>query len=220
MSKLAWDKTGERWYETGTDHVALYVQDDEGKYPKGVAWNGVTGITESPSGAEETALYADNMKYASLRSAEELDLTIEAYTYPDEFGACDGSGSPDDGISIGQQQRVPFGIVYRTKKGNDTASEKDDGYKLHLVYGCTASPSEKSYQTINDSPDAVSFSWDVKTNPVAVTGFKPTSSIVIDSTKIKKKEALTALEDILYGTAAVDARLPLPDEVIETLKNG
>ena len=220
MSKLVWDKTGERWYETGTDHVVLYPQNDEGKYPKGVAWNGVTGITESPSGAEETALYADNMKYASLRSAEELDLNIEAYTYPDEFGACDGSASPDEGISIGQQQRVPFGIAYRTKKGNDTASEKDDGYKLHLVYGCTASPSEKAYQTINDSPDAVSFSWDVKTNPVAVTGFKPTSSIVIDSTKIKKPEALAALEDILYGTAALDARLPMPDEVIETLKNG
>lgn len=220
MSKLVWDETGSRKYETGVNHGVLYPQDDTGAYPKGVAWNGLISVTESPSGAEETALYADNIKYASLRSAEQLGLTIEAYQAPEEFEACDGSAAALDGVYVGQQARQPFGFVYRTEVGNDTASTKDDGYKLHIVYGCTASPSEEQHQTINDSPDAVTMSWEVTTNPVAVKDLKPTSCITVDSTKIKKKEALAALEDILYGTAALGPRLPLPDEIISTLKNG
>ena len=195
MSKLVWDETGTRKYETGVNHGVLYPQNETGKYPKGVAWNGLTSVTESPSGAEETALYADNIKYASLRSAEQLGLTIEAYQYPEEFEACDGSAAALDGVYVGQQSRQPFGFVYRTEIGNDTASAKDDGYKLHLVYGCTASPSEEQHQTINDSPDAVSFSWEITTNPVVVEGMKPTSCITIE------------------------ARLPMPDEVFATLKN-
>lgn len=217
MSKLVWDETGSRFYETGVNHGVLYPQDESGAYPKGVAWNGLTAVTESPSGAEETALYADNMKYASMRSAETLGMTIEAYQYPVEFEECDGSAAALDGVYIGQQTRHAFGFVYRTEIGNDTASEKDDGYKLHLVYGCTASPSEAQHQTINDSPDAVSMSWEVTTNPVAVNGYKPTASITIDSTKIKDKTKLKALEDILFGAENVEPRLPLPDEVISTL---
>lgn len=219
MSKLVWDETGTRKYETGVNHGVLYPQDETGKYPKGVAWNGLTSVTESPSGAEETVLYADNIKYASLRSAEQLGLTIEAYQYPDEFEACDGSAAALDGVYVGQQNRQPFGFVYRTEIGNDTASTKDDSYKLHLVYGCTASPSEEQHQTVNDSPDAVSFSWEVTTTPVAVENMKPTSCITIDSTKITDKSKLAALEDILFGKDAVEARLPMPDEVFATLKN-
>ena len=217
MSKLVWDETGSRFYETGVTHGVLYQQDETGAYPKGVAWNGLTAVTESPSGAEETALYADNMKYASLRSAETLGMTIEAYQYPVEFEECDGSAAALDGVYIGQQTRRPFGFVYRTEIGNDTASEKDDGYKLHLVYGCTAAPSEAQHQTINDSPDAVTMSWEITTNPVAVKGYKPTASITIDSTKVKDKSKLAALEDILFGKDDVEPRLPLPDEVISTL---
>lgn len=217
MSKLVWDETGSRFYETGVAHGVLYQQDETGAYPKGVAWNGLTAVTESPSGAEETALYADNMKYASLRSAETLGMTIEAYQYPVEFEECDGSAAALDGVYIGQQTRRPFGFVYRTEIGNDTAGEKDDGYKLHLVYGCTAAPSEAQHQTINDSPDAVTMSWEITTNPVAVKGYKPTASITIDSTKVKDKSKLAALEDILFGKDDVEPRLPLPDEVISTL---
>ena len=217
MSKLVWDETGSRFYETGVTHGVLYQQDETGAYPKGVAWNGLTAVTESPSGAEETALYADNMKYASLRSAETLGMTIEAYQYPVEFEECDGSAAALDGVYIGQQTRRPFGFVYRTEIGNDTASEKDGGYKLHLVYGCTAAPSEAQHQTINDSPDAVTMSWEITTNPVAVKGYKPTASITIDSTKVKDKSKLAALEDILFGKDDVEPRLPLPDEVISTL---
>lgn len=217
MSKLVWDETGSRFYETGVTHGVLYQQDETGAYPKGVAWNGLTAVTESPSGAEETALYADNMKYASLRSAETLGMTIEAYQYPVEFEECDGSAAALDGVYIGQQTRRPFGFVYRTEIGNDTASDKDDGYKLHLVYGCTAAPSEAQHQTINDSPDAVTMSWEITTNPVAVKGYKPTASITIDSTKVKDKSKLAALEDILFGKDDVEPRLPLPDEVISML---
>ena len=213
MSKLVWDKTGERYYETGVKNGVLYIP-TEGVYSKGVAWNGLTAVTESPSGAEATALYADDMKYLSLYSAEEYGATIEAYTYPDEFAQCDGSGELAKGVSIGQQTRKPFGLCYRTTIGNDTDGN-DHGYKLHMIYGCMASPSEKAYATINDSPDAITFSWEVTTTPVSVAGFKPTASITIDSTKADPTK-LAALEDILYGKdgePGSEARLPLPDEI-------
>ena len=209
--KLVWDQTGERFYETGIDHVALYVQEG-GAYPKGVAWNGVTAITESPSGAEPTPLYADNIKYLNLMSAEELGLSIEAYQSPEEFDACDGSLSVATGVSIGQQDRVPFGLAYRTVIGNDVKNNSY-GYALHLVYGCLAAPSEKAHNTINDSPEPTTLSWEVSTTPVAVEGFKPTSSIEIDSTKADKTK-LAALEAILFGSDETEARLPLPNEVI------
>jgi K+-sensing histidine kinase KdpD len=180
-----------------------------GKYPKGVAWNGLTAVTESPSGAEATALYADDAKYLSLMSAEEFGATVEAYTYPDEFAACDGTAEIATGVLIGQQARKTFGMAYKTTLGNDTEGEAH-GYKLHIVYGANASPSEKGYKTINDSPEAISFSWEVKTTPVVVTGFKPTASLTIDSTKVDAA-MLTAIEDILFGTAEADPRLPLPD---------
>lgn len=212
MSKIIWDQVGERRYETGTDRTVLFPQGANGLYPKGVAWNGITGITESPSGAENNDLYADNIKYASLRSAETYGSTVEAYTYPDEFEECDGSASLAPGVTIGQQSRKPFGLCYRTKEGNDTLSEEDDGYKLHLVYGATASPSERNYQTLNDSPDAITFSWELTTTPVAVTNHKPTSVITISSRKVDPAK-LKQLEDILYGTETTEARLPLPDEV-------
>lgn len=211
MSKLVWDQTGERLYETGVKQGVLYPQGTDGKYPKGVAWNGLTTVTESPSGAEATPLYADDIKYLNLISTEELGGTIEAYTYPDEFAECDGSAAIATGVYIGQQPRKTFGLSYRTTLGNDVDSNAH-GYKLHLVYGALASPSEKAYATINDSPEAITFSWEFSTTPVNVNGFKPTANIVIDSTKVKA-ENLANLEKILYGDTDTEARLPLPDEV-------
>ena len=218
MSKLVWDQTGERLYETGVKKGVLYVQDSGGTYPKGVVWNGLTTVTESPSGAEATPLYADDIKYLNLMSTEELGGTIEAYTYPDEFAECDGSASIATGVLIGQQPRKTFGMAYTTTLGNDVDSNAH-GYKLHLIYGALASPSEKSYSTINDSPAAITFSWEFSTTPVNVAGFKPTANIVIDSTKATP-EKLTALEKILYGDAEVEARLPLPDEVASIMGEG
>lgn len=218
MSKIVWDKTGERLYETGVKNGVLYLQTN-GVYNNGVAWNGLTAVTESPSGAEATALYADDMKYLNLYSAEEFGATIEAYTYPDEFAECDGSKELVDGVVIGQQTRKVFGLCYRTVIGNDTDGEAY-GYKLHIIYGAMASPSEKAYATINDSPEAITFSWEITTTPVNVTGAKPTASVVIDSTKADPVK-LAALETILYGkdpttnggSDGVDPRLPLPDEL-------
>jgi hypothetical protein len=219
MSKLVWDKIGERLYETGVKQGVLYPQDLTGAYPIGVAWNGLTAVTESPSGAEASPSYADDIKYLNLMSAEEFGATIEAYTYPDEFGVCDGSAEITAGVLIGQQNRKAFGLCYRTSIGNDIEGA-DYGYKLHLIYGAMAAPSEKGYQTINDSPEAITFSWEVTTTPVPVTGFKPTAALTIDSTKVDATK-LAALEAILYGkdattepvAPAVVARLPLPDEV-------
>lgn len=216
MSKLTWDQTGNRLYETGVKMGVLYPQAAGGTYPKGVAWNGLTAVTESPSGAEPTPLYADDIKYLNLMSAEEFGATVEAYTYPDEFAECDGSASLADGVSIGQQSRKAFGLCYRTVLGNDV-DNNDYGYKLHLIYGALAAPSEKSYATINDSPEAITFSWSVTTTPVNVTGFKPTSCVTIDSTKVDK-DKLAALEVILYGSESEEARLPLPDEIAELMK--
>ena len=213
MAKIVWDKTGERLYETGVKNGVLYVQEG-GAYPKGVAWNGLTAVTESPSGAEATPLYADDIKYLNLISTEEFGATIEAYTYPDEFAACDGSAALVDGVMIGQQARKTFGLCYRTTIGNDT-NGNDYGYKLHIIYGALAAPSEKAYATINDSPEAITFSWEVTTTPVNVTGAKPTASITIDSTKADPTK-LAALEDILYGKDGEpgnEPRLPLPDEI-------
>lgn len=218
MAKLVWDEVGKRFYETGVSKCVLYLQDKEGKYPKGVAWSGITGITESPSGAEATDIYADNIKYATLRSAEILGATIEAYTSPDEWDQCDGMAEPVKGLKIGQQSRSSFGLCYRTEIGNDTSTEEDDGYKLHFIYGATASPSEKGYQTINESPEALSFSWEITTTPVNVEGYKPASSMVISSLEISEA-ALKAIEDVAYGTEEQEARLPLPDEIIEIIKN-
>lgn len=223
--KLVWDKTGEHFYETGVKNGVLYPMSASGTYPKGVAWNGLTAITESPSGAEATALYADDIKYLNLMSNEEFGATVEAYTYPDEFAECDGSASLTEGVYIGQQARKTFGLCYRTTLGND-AKGNDYGYKLHIIYGAMASPSEKAYSTINDSPDAITFSWELSTTPVAVANFKPTASLTIDSTKVNAAK-LTALEEILYGkdgtgedhtTGAVDPRLPLPDEIATLMK--
>lgn len=216
MAKLVWDKTGERLYETGVSHGVLYVQDSTGAYPTGVAWNGLTAVTESPSGAEATPLYADDIKYLELRSAEEFGATIEAYTYPKEFEACDGSAELAEGVTIGQQDRQTFGLCYRTIVGNDV-KKNDLGYKLHLIYGATASPSEKGYQTVNDSPEAITFSWEVTTTPINVDGFKPTSSLTIDSTKVDKSK-LDALEAKLYGAESAEATLPTPDEVAAIFK--
>ena len=221
--KLAWDQTGERLYETGVDRGVLYPINEENKYTPGVPWNGLTGVTESPAGAEATDLYADNIKYLSMRSAETFGATIEAYTYPDEFAECDGSAEIATGVKIGQQTRKVFGLCYRTVIGNDT-NGNDHGYLLHLIYGCTASPSEKAYATINDSPEAITFSWEVTTTPVNVEGFKATASLTIDSTKANATD-LATLEGILYGTpagaegtpAAVEPRLPLPDEVADIM---
>lgn len=213
MAKLVWDKTGDRLYETGVKNGVLYIP-TAGVYSKGVAWNGLTAVTESPSGAEATALYADDTKYLSLMSAEEFGATIEAYTYPDEFAACDGSAELADGVMIGQQKRSTFGLCYKTTIGNDTEGN-DHGYKLHIIYGAQAKPSERAYATINDSPEAITFSWEITTTPVNVTGAKPTASLVIDSTKADPSK-LAALEDILYGKdgePANEPRLPLPDEI-------
>ena len=218
MSKLVWDQTGERLYETGVKKGVLYPQASNGAYPKGVAWNGLTGVTEAPSGAEATPLYADDIKYLNLISTEELGGTIEAYTYPDEFAECDGSASIATGVYIGQQPRKAFGMSYVTTLGNDVESNAY-GYKIHLIYGALAAPSEKAYSTINDSPEAITFSWDFSTTPVSVDGFKPTASIVIDSTKVDPIK-LAALEKILYGDTEVEARLPLPNEVATTLSDG
>lgn len=217
MAKLTWDQTGERLYETGTKNGVLFVQEN-GSYPKGVAWNGLTGVTESPSGADTTDLYADDSKYLSLRSAEDFGGTIEAYTYPDEFAACDGSAEVATGVTIGQQTRKAFGLSYRTIIGND-ADGDDHGYKLHLVYGATASPSERGYATVNDSPDAITFSWEFETTPVSIgtingKAFKPAACLTIDSTKVNAAK-LAAFEEILYGSETADSRLPLPAEVIE-----
>ena len=215
MSKLVWDETGKRFYETGVNKGVLYPQAAEGTYPKGVAWNGLTAVTESPSGAEATPLYADNIKYLNLMSAEEFGATVEAYTYPDEFAACNGEVELATGVTIGQQKRTAFGMAYQTKIGNDVDSEA--GYKIHLIYGALAAPSEKAYATVNDSPEAITFSWELTTTPVEIEGFKPTASLVIDSTKVNA-EKLAALEAILYGTEEAEARLPLPNEVLEMVK--
>lgn len=212
MAKITWDDTGKRLYETGVDHGVLYPIQSDGRYSKGVAWNGLTGVTESPSGAEATPIYADNIKYLNLQSAEEFGATIEAYTYPDEFAECDGSATLVTGVTAGQQNRKIFGLSYRTVIGNDVDAN-EHGYKLHLIYGCLASPSEKSYATINDSPEAITFSWEVSTTPVNVKGFKPTACVVIDSTKADATK-LTAFEAILYGSEEEEPRLPLPDEVV------
>lgn len=216
MSKLVWDQTGDRLYETGVKNGVLYPQGADGTYPKGVAWNGLTAVTESPSGAEATPLYADDIKYLNLMSNEEFGATIEAYTYPDEFAECDGSAALATGVSIGQQKRKAFGLCYKTVLGNDVENN-DYGYKLHLIYGALAAPSEKAYATINDSPEAITFSWEVTTTPVAVTGFKPTASVTIDSTKVDETK-LAALEAILFGSDDEEPRLPLPDEIATLMK--
>lgn len=220
MTKLLWDQTGTRLYETGCDRGVLYPADTtknaKSVYKNGVAWNGLTSVTESPDGAEANDIWADNMKYGSIRSAETFGGTIEAYTYPDEFAACDGSAEPVKGVRIGQQSRIPFAFAYRTLIGNDTATEEDDGYQIHIVYNATASPSEKQYESVNDSPEAITFSWEFETTPVTVTGFKPTSLIVIDSTKVDGA-ILKKVEDKLYGTADAEAELPTPDELLALL---
>ena len=216
MAKLVWDQSGQRFYETGVKMGVLYVQDSSGAYPKGVAWNGLTAVNETPSGAEATPLYADDIKYLNLRSAEEFGATIEAYTYPEEFEKCDGSAELAPGVKIGQQARNAFGLCYRTVVGNDIEGN-DFGYKLHIIYGATAAPSEKAYATINDSPEALTFSWEVNCTPVEVDGFKPTASLIIDSTKVDA-EKLAALEAKLYGGESSEAMLPLPAEIAEMFK--
>lgn len=215
MSKIIWDETGDRLYETGVKNVVLYPMGSNGVYEKGVAWNGVTAITESPSGAEANPLYADDIKYLELRSAEEFGATIEAYTYPDEFAACDGSASLIEGVTIGQQTRKTFGFCYRTTLGNDVAGD-EYGYKLHIVYGAKAAPSEKAYATINDSPEAITFSWEVTTTPVAVTGHKPTAHLELDSTKLGAAK-MAAVEALLYGSESEEATLPLPDAIVAAI---
>lgn len=217
MAVLEWDKLGEKYYETGVDHGVLYVQDSAGAYPEGVVWNGLTTVTEAPSGAEANPQYADNIKYLNLISVEEFGGTIEAFTYPEEFGVCDGSAAPIRGLIVGQQRRRSFGFSYRTRVGNDIEGDTL-GYKLHLVYGAMASPSEKSYATVNDSPEAITFSWEFTTTAVAVTNLSPTSILVIDSREFTAGQ-MKAIEDVLYGTDATPARLPLPDEVIEILQD-
>ena len=212
MSKLTWDQVGERLYETGVDHGVLYLPDSSGSYDEGYAWNGLVTVTESPSGAESNPQYADNIKYLNLLSAEEFGATVEAFTYPDEFAQCDGTATPEPGLAIGQQSRKIFGLSYRTKVGNDSDGQ-DFGYKLHLIYGAQAAPSEKAYATVNDSPEALTFSWDLTTTPVEVPGFKPSASLTVDSTKVDA-DALASLEDMLYGTAGEDPSLPLPGDVI------
>lgn len=216
MSKLVWDKAGERFYETGVKNGVLYVKDENGAYSNGVAWNGLTAVTESPSGAEASPLYADDIKYLNLVSNEEFGATIEAYTYPEEFAVCDGSAALVEGVYIGQQTRKEFGMCYKTVLGNDS-DYNDYGYKLHLIYNALAAPSEKAYATINDSPEAITFSWEVTTTPVTVTGFKPTASVTIDSTKVDKAK-LEALEAILFGSESEEPRLPLPDEIATLMK--
>lgn len=215
MSKLVWDQSGKRLYETGVDHGVLYPIQIGGVYSKGVAWNGLTAVTESPSGADVNDIYADNMKYLGLVGAEKFGATVEAYTYPDEFAECDGSVELVKGATIGQQNRKVFGMVYRTVIGNDVDGN-EHGYKLHLIYGATAAPSEKAYNTINEDPEAITFSWELSTTPVNVTGHKPTASLTIDSTKADPTK-LAELEKILFGDTETEPRLPLPDEIAQLL---
>ena len=215
MAKLVWDTEGQKTYETGVEKCVLYPRASNGTYPKGVAWNGITSISENPSGAEASPLYADNKKYLSLMSTEELALSVEAYTYPEEYAECDGSAQAIDGVHVAQQRRKSFGLCYKTLFGNDTEGT-DHGYKLHLVYGCLASPSEKQFSSVNESPEAISFSWEINTTPIDVKGFKPTALITIDSTKVNAAK-LKALEDTLYGTDTTEAKLPLPSEVLTIL---
>lgn len=212
MAVLVWDQVGDRLYETGVDKGVLYIPDVSGVYATGVAWNGLTSVSEAPSGAESNAQYADNIKYLNLISAEEFSCTLEAFTYPDEFAQFDGLASPKVGVTVGQQARKPFGLCYRTRLGNDVEGE-EHGYKLHLVYGCQASPSEKAYNTINDSPEAITFSWEISTTPAPVTGLKPTSLIVVDSTAVSPTD-LALLEVELYGDVTGTANLPTPDAVL------
>ena len=212
MARISWDQVGERLYEAGVDRGVLYLADALGQYDTGFAWNGLTGVTESPSGAESNPQYADNIKYLNLISAEEFGATIEAFTYPDEFAQCDGTATPLPGLALGQQGRRLFGLSYRTLVGNDT-NGTEHGYKIHLIYGAQASPSEKAYTTINDSPEALTFSWELSTSAVPVEGYKPTASITLNSTELPAN-LMATFEDILYGSAAVEPRLPPPDEVI------
>lgn len=218
MAKLVWDQSGDRLFETGVSNGVLYVRNSDGEYPLGVPWNGLTAVTESPSGAEATPLYADNIKYLSLMSNEEFGATIEAYTYPDEFAECDGSAELGDGVMIGQQTRKYFGLAYKTVIGNDTEGNAH-GYKIHIIYGAQAAPSEKAYSTINDSPEAITFSWELTTTPIEVTGFKPTATLIIDSTKIDTA-TLASIEDLLFGTKDEEASLPTPDEILALLPAG
>ena len=219
MSAIVWDATGERLFETGVDHGVLYPFNTTTKvYETGVAWNGLTGVTESPDGAEPNDLYADNIKYATLRSAETFGGTIEAYTYPDEFGECDGSASPITGVYLGQQSRKPFGFCYRTKVGSDADVEASN-YKIHVWYGCSASPSERAYETVNDSPDAITFSWEITTTPVNATGYKPLATITIDAWKLSTS-ARTALENKLYGSQSTEPTLPDPDTLLALIGAG
>lgn len=216
MARLIWDEVGQRFFETGVKNGVLYVQDNDGSYKNGVVWNGLTAVTESPSGAEETPLYADDVKYLTLRSAEEFGATVEAYTYPEEFEQCDGSASIANGVTIGQQARRAFGLCYRTSVGNDIQGQ-NFSYKLHLIYGCTVAPSEKSYSTINDNPEAITFSWELSTVPVPVDGFSPTASLVIDASKVDEGK-MQQLEDALFGAESNEAKLLLPNEIMEMLK--
>lgn len=216
MAALEWDKSGEHLYETGVDHGVLYTTDALGEYTNGVVWNGLTTVTESPSGAEPTKQYADNIPYLTLISAEEFSFTIEAFTYPDEFADCDGTAEPVDGVRLGQQTRKPFGFAYRTLVGNDIQGT-DYGYKLKLIYGAIAAPSENANATINDSPEAKTFSWECSTTPISVPGFKPTSIVTIDSTTADATK-LAALEKILYGDETNEARLPLPAEIMTIME--
>lgn len=213
MSRLVWDKTGERLYETGVDRGVVYPIQEGGVYNKGAVWNGLTSITENPSGAEPSPLYADNIKYLNLMSTEEFGATVEAYTYPQEFAECDGSANIATGVSIGQQKRKTFGMAYRSRIGNDIDGS-DHGYKIHLIYGALAAPSEKAYNSVNDSPEAATLSWEISTTPVEVDGYEPTASISIDSTQVDAAK-LKAFEDILYGSENTEARLPLPNEIVE-----
>jgi len=215
MAELKWDATGKRFFETGVDHGVLYLPNAQGEYDKGYVWNGLVTVTESPSGAEANPQYADNIKYLNLVSAEEFSGTIEAFTYPEEFGECDGTAMPTAGVSIGQQTRKPFGLSYRTRVGNDLAGT-DYGYKLHFVYNALAAPTEKAFSTINDSPEAIQFSWEFSTTPVEVPGFKPSATITVDSSKVPA-DKLAALEAIVYGSATTEARLPFPAEIFELL---
>ena len=216
MARLIWDEVGQRFFETGVKNGVLYVQEDNGSYKNGVVWNGLTAVTESPSGAEETPLYADDVKYLTLRSAEEFGATVEAYTYPEEFEQCDGSASIANGVTIGEQARRAFGLCYRTSVGNDIQGQ-NFSYKLHLIYGCTVAPSEKSYSTINDNPEAITFSWELSTVPVPVDGFSPTASLVIDASKVDEGK-MQQLEDALFGNESNEAKLLLPNEIMEMLK--